>query len=215
MTLPVIVVGAGGHAKVVIDTLYAMGRTVHGCTDVDAVRHGYDVLGAPILGDDGMLVDLGPHEVEIALGMGAPTVEVGIRRLALARDLAARGFHFPAVVHPTATVAPDVQVGDGAQIMAGGVVQPGTYIGAFAVVNTRASIDHDGRVEDGAHVAPGAVLGGTVCVGEGALVGLGSSVLPGVSIGAGSTVGAGAVVIRDIPPGARAMGVPVVLESDG
>lgn len=192
------VLGAGGHAKVVIATLQAAGWEVAGAYDDDEARWGEEVLGVPIRG---ALVEARGADVEGAvLGIGSNRDR---RRIAGELDLS-----WVAAVHPSAVVHPSVQVGPGTVVFAGAVIQPDAEIGRHAIVNTAASIDHDCRVGDFVHVAPGCRLGGGVTVGEGALLGIGSAVLPGVEVGAWATVGAGAAVVRPVADGATVAGVP-------
>jgi UDP-perosamine 4-acetyltransferase len=201
-----VVIGAGGHARVVIDALKRAGVQVLFATDADPAKHGQTMLGVPVAGGDEALATQVPGRVQLALGIGTVGNDRG--RRATAERLAALGHQFATVIHPSAVVAPDVTVLEGAQIMAGAVVQTGSQIGRHAIVNTGACVDHDCRVGDYAHVAPGATLSGGVDVGDGAFVGAGACVIQSVRVGAGSIVAAGAVVIRDVPAGACVMGVP-------
>ena len=205
---PIVVIGSGGHAKVVIDTLRATGRIVRACTDSDLARHGSEILGVLVEGGDEILDGLDPNHVELAMGIGIPDAERAAQRFAIASGLVRRGFVFPTVVHPSAVLAESVTLGAGAQVMAGAVIQSATDVGDFAVINTRASVDHDSRIGRGAHVAPGATLGGTVGVGEAAMIGLGASVLPGIQIGNRATVGAGSVVTQPVLDDMCVKGVP-------
>lgn len=193
-----LVLGAGGHALVVLEALDALGREVAGVLDDRATA---PVLGRPVLGP---LASLEAHDA------GGAVVALGDNALRLHWGEAARraGLALPALVHPAALVSPSARIGDGAQVMARASVGPLAAIGALAVVNTAAVVEHDCVVEDGAHIAPGAVLCGTVRVGAGALVGAGAVVAPGRRLGAGAVAGAGAAVVRDVPPGAVVAGVP-------
>lgn len=199
----VIVLGAGGHARVVVDTLHAMG-----CDVIGALSPGGDdrVGPVPVLGGDEKLALYPPAAVLVAIGIGGVRA-VGTRRL-LYDFVKARGYTVVTLVHPSAVVASDVRLGEGAQLMAGVVVQPGAEIDEGAIVNTRASIDHDCHIGAHVHVAPGVTLSGGVDVGEGVHIGVGATVLQGVRIGAGSTVAAGAVVVRDVSPHSVVLGVP-------
>ena len=193
----VLVVGGGGHAKVVVATPQAAGFAVAGVLDDDAAKLGSSVLGVPVIGGTEMAAR-SERPVVLAIGSNAAR-----------RDLAARlACRWASAVHPEATVHSSVRVGPGAVIFAGAVVQPDTVIGAHAIVNTGARIDHDCMIGNFAHVAPGCALAGAVRVGEGAFLGIGSAVIPGVSIGAWAVVGAGAAVVRDVPDGATVAGVP-------
>ncbi len=206
-----VIVGAGGHAAVILDLLIERQEDVLFLTDADPAQHGTQRRGVRVAGGDEHLASLDPAAVKIALGIGAGGSDLPGRlaaRRAIADDLRRRGFQLPSLVHPAATVSGGATLGDGAQIMAGAVVQTGARIGRDAIVNTRAGIDHDCILGDGAQAAPGATLGGDVRVGQDAWIGLGASVIQGVSIGAGALVAAGAVVVGDIAPGARVAGVP-------
>jgi UDP-perosamine 4-acetyltransferase len=188
--LPVIVVGAGGHGKVVVSVLLALGAKVEGIVDADRAKHGGKVLGVPVIGGDDTLPD--PKSVILANGIGS--VDVPTSRREIYDRLVKRGYSFRSLVHPSAIVAKDVTLGDGAQIMAGAVLQPSVRIGANAIVNTRASIDHDCIIGDHVHIAPGATLSGNVTVGPETHVGAGATVVQGASIGSACLIRAGSLV---------------------
>jgi sugar O-acyltransferase (sialic acid O-acetyltransferase NeuD family) len=200
---PVWIIGAGGHAKVVIDTLRAAGGfAIAGVLDDDPRRWDGALLGVPIVGDTSAdtLARQGVARAVIAVGSNAT-------RAAIAARCAGR-VAWPHVVHPRAYVAPGVAVGEGTVIFAGAIVQPDAVLGRHAILNTGCSVDHDCVLGDFTHVAPGARLAGNVTVGPGSLVGLGATILPGRAIGAWATVGAGSVVVRDVPDGVVVKGVP-------
>lgn len=190
---PFVVLGAGGHGAVVLGTLLDAGAEVKGLLD-PGQEVGARVLDTPVLGPDAWLAAMAPADVVLANGLGAvPGSQV---RMRLYDAWRARGFGFPPLVHPSAVLGRDVRLAEGAQVMAGAVVQCRTYVGENVVVNTRASVDHDCHLAEHVFVGPGAVLCGDVYVGRGAFIGAGAVLLPGVEIGAGVVVGAGAVVTR-------------------
>lgn len=191
----ILVVGAGGHAKVVVATCRAAGWMVDALYDDDADKIGARILGVRVAG-------------KIAEARGAPAVCAIGDNAARKRVVEAHVLDWRAVVHPAALVDPTVKLGAGAVVFAGAVVQPDTIVGAHAIVNTAASVDHDGRIGAYAHVAPGAHLAGDVTLDEGVLVGIGASITPGRRVGAWSKIGAGAAVVRDVPPNVVAKGVP-------
>lgn len=197
---PIVLLGNGGHAKVVLDALRAQGRTVAGWVGPGAAELWRDL---PCLGDDDGSWSRQPDRYGAAIGLGGNTA-----RERLQSRLEALGFVCPAVVHPHASLAPDCTVSDGVQIMAGAVVQPDAVLGRGSVVNTGARVDHDCRIGDFCHVAPGATLCGGVALGHGVLVGAGAILIPGITVGDGATVGAGATVIRNVPAGTTATGTP-------
>lgn len=200
---PVIVVGAGGHGRVVADALRASGREVLGFVD----RIASPERDAPILGDDDRLDPAGGYDLANGIG-GTGRAETRELRRAVQIRLEARGFRFTGVRHPSAVVSPEAAVGPGVQILARAVVQTGARIGAGAIVNTGAIVEHGCRVGAFAHCATGAILCGDVTVGEGAHIGAGAVVRQGVILEPGVVVGAGAVVLEaGTEPGAL-IGVP-------
>ncbi|MBI2172009.1 MAG: acetyltransferase [Chloroflexi bacterium] len=199
---PVIVYGAGGHAKVVIDILEVAGQhTILGLIDDDPYKIGTFFCGYKVLGDMRTLQDWQADPPAIILAIGDNHI-----RSRLAGRLTR--FPFTTAVHPTATVARKVSVGEGTVMMAHAVINPGAVIGNHVIVNTGAIVDHDCIIGDFVHLSPGVKLGGHVTIGSKAHVGIGATVINDVSIGAGSIIGAGAAVVEDVPDGVLAIGVP-------
>ena len=209
-TPPILILGAGGHAKVLIAAVRAMGGTVLGATDGNPARKGASVLGVPVLGGDEALDAHPPETVALAVGVGDTKTRHKLFDL-----YKAKGYRFAAVVHPSALIGPECGLGEGAQIMAGAILQPSVTIGDNAIVNTGARIDHDCRIGAHAHVAPGATLCGGVSVGTRTLVGAGASVIPGVTIGDDCRIGAGSAVIADVAGTATVVGVPGGVRATG
>lgn len=206
-----LLLAAGGHGRVVLNTLLAQGLAVHGILDPGLVV-GQTIFGVPVLGPDAWLDKQDPDIFVLANGAGATPASTLRRRLY--EEWTTRGLGFVALCHPSASVAREVVLKDGSQIMAGVVIQPHSQIGVNAVINTQASIDHDCEIGSHAFIAPGAVLCGGVRVGVGAFVGAGAVLIPGVCVGDEAVVGAGATVTRDVPPRQRVMGTPARLSSD-
>lgn len=188
---PVIVIGAGGHAKCVISVLKASRRLVLAAYDDDPATRGRRVLGVPILGPIAMATEYRRVEAVVAIGDNR-------RRRELAESLNLR---WTVAVHPTAIVDPSVSIGPGVVIAAGAIVQPDVVIGEHAIVNSGAIVGHDCRIGPFAHVAGAVGLAGSVSVGMGTLVGIGSSVPPCVTIGCDALICAGVVVTRHVPDG--------------
>ena len=198
--------GASGHALVVADIVRRVGdyEIVGFLDDINPDRHNTKFCGGRILG--------GQEQLDVLQRMGVRHLIFGFgncdARLRLSALVSKKGFSLATAVHPRATVAIDVSVGQGTVIAAGAVVNPGSSIGENVIVNTCASVDHECVIGDGAHICPGAHLAGRVTVGRGAWIGIGAIVIGRVRIGMGSLVGAGAVVTKDIPDGVIASGVP-------
>ncbi len=196
------VIGAGGHAKVVVELARSCGFEVVGCLDADATPRL--VVGAPVIGKDDMAAHLLSGGVSCAaLGIGNNRV-----RERIGAEMDALGFALPALISPRAVVSPSALVEHGTIVMPGAVLNAECRIGPFGIVNTSASIDHDCRLATAVHVAPGSRLAGSVIVGDRAMIGVGSAVAPGVSIGADATLGAGATAVHDIPSNTIAVGTP-------
>lgn len=202
--LPLILVGAGGHARVLLSTLLQLGQHVSGVVDPDKSRA--ELLGVPYLGGDDAVSRYDPGQVLLINGVGS--VASTANRLRVYESFRKRGYCFASVIHPGAIIAPEVQLADGVQIMAGAILQTGCVVEENCIINTGARIDHDCVIQAHAHVAPGAVLSGSVHVGAHAHVGVGATVIQGVQIGSDSIVGAGAVVLSDVPESCTVVGVP-------
>ena len=196
---PIIVIGGGGHGRVVIDALLRGGAMLRGVIDPDC-RVAAQLPGSvPWLGGDDVLASYPPAHYRLANGIGG--IGEPQRRRAF-ETFRQAGYAFAAVQHPSAIIASSsVVLGEGCQIMAGAVVQSGALIGTDAIVNTRAAVDHDCVVGDHSHVAPGVVLCGGVVVGDDTHVGAGAVVIQGIRIGRGCIIGANATVLRDVPDG--------------
>jgi UDP-perosamine 4-acetyltransferase len=204
VNLPIIVVGGSGHAKVLVSTLLLEHREVLGFVDPDASLPL--ILGVHRLGDDNEVFRHPPERIRLVNGVGSGR-STELRKSVYAR-FREKQYVFEAVIHPCASMAPDVHAGSGLQVMAGAVVQAGVRMGENVIVNTGTIIDHDCVIGDHVHVAPGAVLSGCVHLDQGVHVGAGATIIQGIRVGAASTVGAGAVVLHDVPAGSTVAGVP-------
>jgi sugar O-acyltransferase (sialic acid O-acetyltransferase NeuD family) len=209
MKLPIIIIGAGGHACVVADALLASGESVLGFTDADASSHGRTLCGLRVLGDDHALDAYTPKTLALANGIGTVGSARGdLLRRRVQQRLAARGWQFASVRHPSAVVSTFAHVGAGTQLLAASVVQTGTEIGEGAIVNTAAVVEHDVILGAWVHVAPRALVCGGAHVGAGCHVGAGSVVRQGLRIGEDTLIGAGAVVVKDFAGNGVLIGVP-------
>lgn len=195
----ILLLGASGHAKVVLDALLAGGRVR---ADIDVVDdapqlQGRDYFDAPILAREASTAGL----FHVGIGVGRVREQpFGV--------LAAAGRIPFTVLHPAAVVSPFAVVGAGSFVAALAVVGPAARLGESVIVNHGAIVDHDCVVGAFTHIAPHATLGGAVHIGRRVMVGAGANVLPNVRVGDDSTIGAGAVVTRDVPSGAIWVGVP-------
>lgn len=188
-------IGASGHAKVIVDILKSSGVTVVGFFDRDPALTS--CCGLPVLGPDPQEPYLEAAYL-IAIGDNATRKKIA----------GAFKLKYNKAIHSRAYLAMEVEIGAGTVIMANAVINPSTTIGGHAIVNTSASIDHDCVLGDFVHVAPNSTLCGGINVGEGTLIGAGSVISPNISIGKWAVIGAGAVVVKDVPDHAVIVGNP-------
>ena len=205
-----VVVGAGGHGRVVADLVRALGHELAGYADADARKLGLvvDGTGARVVLSQVELLSCihgagsWPCAVDaIALGIGDNAI-----RASLLDQLGAA--MLPPLVHPGAWVSPSARVGSGCVVLAGAVINSGAVLAGGVIVNSRVTVEHDCVIGRAAHLSPGATLCGGVRVGDGSWVGAGAVIIPGRGVGTASVVGAGAVVIRDVPDGETVVGNP-------
>ena len=189
--------GASGHAKVIIDSLKASGKKVSGLFDDNPnVKEllEYNVFGPFTqirLGDEELIISVGVNHVRKKIVDKLP---VNIR--------------YGNAIHPSAIISAYAALGEGTVVMQGAVIQSSVSIGKHCIINTTASVDHDCLLEDYVHISPNATLCGAVSVGEGSQVGAGAVVIPGIKIGMWSLLAAGAVVMKDVPDNVLVLGNP-------
>ena len=197
--------GAGGHAKVVLDCVHAMGAfTEIAFIDDATARTGEEFCGCPVLGCRAHLA------AAVRDGFRNFLVSIGNNNVrAACFDVAyGHGLAGAVVIHPAATISPSATIGAGTVVMPGAIINAGVCIGRNCIVNTAAVIEHDCIMGDNVHISPRAVLGGGANIGAFAHIGLGAIALPGALIGERAVVGAGSVVLKAVPPATTVAGVP-------
>jgi len=193
----IVLVGGGGHCKVVIDAIRKEGLySICGITDATLIK-GVSILNAKVLGTDDMLLSLYKEGVRHAFITVGSLGDCSVR-LSIFEKLKRIGFNLPVVAHPSAVIASDVEIGEGAFIGANVTINPGTKIGKNAIINTRSSIDHDCEIGSFVHIAPGAILSGGVKVKEGAHVGTGAKIIQYLKIGHNAFIAAGNTVTKNV-----------------
>jgi len=188
-------IGASGHAKVIIEILEETGFSIGGLLDSDpSIKSllGYQVeeyvLGANIPDGD-IIVSIGNNK--------------GRKKIAVSND-----YRFGTAIHPSANISKRSSIDEGTVVMAGATINADVRIGKHVIINTNASIDHDCIIHDYVHISPNVALGGIIEVGEGTHIGIGACIKQCIKIGKWCTIGAGAVIIRDVPDGATVVGNP-------
>lgn len=195
----IIVLGAGGHAKVVVSTLIEAGIQIKGIFDDDQNKWNTHILSVPVEGPLSKINGLDISDAIIAIGNNAT------RKIIAERF---RHLRWVTVIHPKAYVHSSVSLGQGTVVFAKAVVQPDSVIGEHCIINTGATLDHDCRVGNYGHLAPGVNLAGEVYLGTGVFCGIGTKIIGGMMIGNWATTGAGSVVVDNLPEYSLAFGVP-------
>lgn len=201
-----VLIGGGGHAKVVIDVICELGLRdyIVGIIEHDVDQIGKTIHGVPILGTDDDLKRI-YHE-----GVTHAFVAIGENKLRKKlSDYAGQiGFAFPSFIHPRAIVSKHVQIGAGSIVMPGAVVNSDVQIGNHIIVNTSSSVDHDCVLGNYTHISPGVNLCGGTIIHEGAHIGAGTVTIPNRVVGQWTVIGAGSTIVRNIPGHTLAYGVP-------
>lgn len=210
-TETLLIIGASGHAKVVIDALRCeLGSdfALH-LADDDVSLTGKCLMGMPIMTPVVQALAC-CGQFHVAIGNNA------IRRR-IAHDCIQAGMAYKTVVHPRAILAKSAVVKSGCFIAAGAILAAESTISGGCIINHGAVVDHDCFLDQYCHVAPNATLGGGVQLGRHVMIGAGANILPGVSIADDCFVGAGAVVLHDLPAGGIYVGMPAkrILKTSG
>lgn len=199
MNRKVIIIGAGGHGKVIADIILCSHDLVLGFLD-DNCDPSETAAGFPILGKVEDYCSYPEAEFVIAIGNAAVR-----ERVAASMD----GARWYSAVHPSAVVSPlHTQIGAGTVVMAHAVINPCAKIGRHCIINTGAVVEHDNVIEDFSHVSVGAKLAGTVRIGKGTWVGIGAVVSNNITVCPGCMIGAGAVVVKNMTEPGVYVGVP-------
>jgi sugar O-acyltransferase (sialic acid O-acetyltransferase NeuD family) len=202
-----VLVGGGGHAKVLISVIRKTGRfDILGYTD-PSDRGG--ILGVRYVGDDGVLASILQSHPACAAVVAVGNVHVSAQRERIHSDLEAIGFDLPVIISLHAVVNEGVVIGKGTVVLDGAVINSGSRIGECCIINTNATVEHDCDLEDYVHVSSGAVLSGGVKVGRHSLIGAGASVVQYVEIAEKSIIGAGAAVYASIHEPGTYVGSPL------
>lgn len=203
--MPVAIIGAGGHAKVLLDSLKLANRKVITLVEKEVVGNE-KIFGVPIIAESDFISQYSKGDVLLVNGIGSvKSLENRQRVYNFYRNL---GYSFSSVIHPSAIVSEKCVLSDDVQIMAGVIIQAGCRVNENVIVNTGVIIEHDCQIGAHVHISPGCVLSGNVIIGRETHMGTGSVVIQGINIGRQVLVAAGAVVVRNIPDKTFAKGVP-------
>jgi UDP-perosamine 4-acetyltransferase len=191
---PVIIIGTGGHARILVDGLLLLKRNIIGFTDP---KQNFDNwLGIPVLGDDKIILTYDPSEIELINGVGA--LPFNNNRKDIYSKFKSLGYTFSSFIHPSAQMATDIKIGEGCQILANSFIQIGAQLKENVIVNTGAQIDHDCLISSHCHIAPRSILCGGVKLAQGVHIGSSATIIQEIDVGADSIIGAGATVTQNI-----------------
>lgn len=193
------VIGASGHAKVIIAAIRAGGSVCSGVFDDDEKFYGKNIMGIPVLGKVSDIPDKDSTKAVIAIGQNYIRKKV--------KEMFTHVL-WQTVIHPHTWIDSTVKIAEGSVVFAGAVIQPDTTVGAHSIINTSASVDHDCIIGSYCHIAPGAHLAGGVVVGDNVFMGIGSVSVQYIDICEGVTLGAGAVVVKSINTPGTYIGAP-------
>jgi sugar O-acyltransferase (sialic acid O-acetyltransferase NeuD family) len=193
-----IIIGAGGHGKVIADAALKIGYT--NICYIDDYAKG-NVMSFPIISTSADIERLNDGSTDFIIGIGNNAVRKTIAET--------YNINWVSIVHPSAQIAFNVKIGKGTVVMANAVVNVCTTIGEHCIINTGAIVEHDNIIENYAHISPNVALGGTVRVGAGSHIGIGATVKNNTEICSDCTIGAGAVVVKNINEPGTYVGVPV------
>lgn len=202
---PVIIIGAGDHAKVLLDILLEQDVTVIGLTDKN-ISKGNCIYGVSVIGDDSEILKYETDEIELVNGIGS-VGNTSIRQKVFS-SLKEKGYVFRSVIHESSIISKRTKLGEGVQLLAGTIVNTEAEIGDNTIINTKTSIDHGCVIGKHCHIAPGCSFSGCVKVGDGTHIGTGTSIIQGINIGKNVLIGAGSLVIHNIDDNEKAFGIP-------
>lgn len=202
----IVLLGAGGHFKVVVDMLEKQ-YDIAGVTDIDTTKYNSNFYGIKVIGNDDILKRIYDEGINKALVTMGSTGDYSIRKRLY--DFA-RNNHFDMInaISCESVISKSVVMGNGNTILDKAIIHADSIIGNNVIINTGSIIEHDCIIKDHVHVSPGAVLAGGVIVGEGTHVGLSASIIQGIRIGRNCIIGAGSVVINDVEDNSVCVGVP-------
>ena len=202
-------IGAGGHAKVLLDILLEQGQySVIGLLDFDPGMWGNSLFGVSILGGDAELDTLIADKNITAFFLGVGAVKSLKHRRKLYEDAISKGLVPINIIHPSAQISSRALLGSGVSVMAGAIINASSRIGENVIINTGAIVEHDCLIGSHVHIATGARLAGNVEVGDESMIGAGSVIRQGIKIGNRAVIGAGAVVVKNVTDDCLVVGNP-------
>ncbi|MDP8210685.1 MAG: acetyltransferase [Candidatus Stygibacter australis] len=198
-----LILGAGGHSRVLIDTAELLGYVVLGIVDVNYYGQEERILGYPVIGDISALSSYSVETTEIVIAFGD-----NAKRREYFTKVREMGFNVPALIHPSSVLSKYVKLKEGVFINAGVIVNALAEVEENSIINTGSIIEHEVKIGKNSHICPGVRIAGRVMIGNNTFVGTGSTIIDKITIGDNVIIGAGSVVIRDIKSNSKVAGIP-------
>ena len=198
-----IIIGAGGHARVVVDAAREAGYLLLGIIDTDYRGQKEYILGCQVIGDFDALSNFDPAETVVAIAIGNNQ-----KRADYSHRVKGLGFLAPKIIHPTAIISNQASISDGTFVNTGAIINAGAEISGNTIINSGVIIEHEVVIGKNCHICPGVKIGGRTKVGDNTVVGIGSSIIDYISVGYDVSIGAGSVIIHDVKSGSTVVGVP-------
>ncbi len=199
----IIIIGAGGHARVVIDTAEQLNFQIKGIIDIDFKKQDERILDYPVLGDFSVLQKFDPVNTTTIVAVGDTEKRAHYFHL-----LVKLGFSLETLIHPTAIVSKHAKIGKGVFVNVAAIINPAAIIKDNVIINTGAIIDHETEIGEHCHIGPGVKIAGRVKIGHHSFIGIGTTIIDRITIGENVIIGAGTVVINNIQPHSTVVGVP-------
>lgn len=193
---PLLILGSGGHCKVLIEILELRKMDIIGIVDPNR-SIGATYLGIEVVANDVHINEFNPSKINLVNGIGS--IPGNENRWLEAQRLRAKRFSFEQLIHPSAILSSNLNLEDGVQIMAGSVLQSNVSIGRDVIINSGSVIDHDSVIGEQSHIAPGVTISGGVKVGKRTHIGTGTVVIQDISIGDNAVIAAGSTIFKDVP----------------
>jgi len=197
-----VVIGSGGHSRVVVDTASAAGYKLIGIIDINYKGKKETILNTPVIGGLLTLDELNPKHVSVFVAIGDNS-----KRAEQFYKAQAKGFSTPSVIHPTAFISEHAIIGNGTIVNAASIINSEAVIGENCIINSGAIVEHEVIIGNHCHLCPGVNIGGRVTIGNESFIGIGARVIDNIHIGIKSVVGAGSVIIKDVDSHATVVGI--------
>ncbi len=198
-----ILVGSGGHSRVVIEAAALSGFNILGIIDINFKEVKENILGNEVLGNFQELKKYNFKDCKTIISIGDNEL-----RSKYYNETKKLGFPLATIVHPNSNISSHAILGEGVFVGAGSIINTRTSIGNNTLINTGVIIDHECRIEEHCHIAPGVKIAGRVKIEKNSFIGIGSTVIDNVTIGKGCIIGAGSVVLESVGPNSKMAGVP-------